>query len=66
MEQVSTIAHKTKGTALNTGFNLLATIAADIEDSASNKIETGTLELLDRMKKEIEYLTSFFDGQNIN
>nr|WP_321497955.1 response regulator [uncultured Methanolobus sp.] len=61
MELVSTIAHKTKGTALNTGFNILASIATDIESSVSDNRGTDIAGGLSRMEKEIEYLKSFFD-----
>ncbi|MDK2830959.1 MAG: two-component system, sensor histidine kinase and response regulator [Methanolobus sp.] len=63
MEEVSTIAHKTKGTALNTGFNILASIAEDIEKSANSNSEINIVELLDSMKKEIDYLSAFFNEQ---
>jgi hypothetical protein len=63
MDRIATIAHKTRGTALNTGFNFMASNVADIEKTAKNDPE-NVLKLLEKMEEEIEYLTRFFDKRN--
>ncbi|WP_321430923.1 PAS domain S-box protein [uncultured Methanolobus sp.] len=63
MDRMATIAHKTRGTALNTGFNVMASSVEDIENAAKNDPE-NVLKLLEKMEEEIEYLIRFFDKQN--
>ncbi|MBP1910314.1 response regulator [Methanolobus bombayensis] len=63
MDTIATIAHKTKGTALNTGFNLIASAAEDIENSTKDDPDDLPA-LLEKLEEEIEYLKHFFDKEH--
>jgi CheY-like chemotaxis protein len=57
-------AHKMKGVSLNMGFNILASMAKELEDSLENSVESIP-EILDAIEKEIE-LIGFEIKEHIN
>ncbi|WP_407356671.1 PAS domain S-box protein [Methanolobus sp. WCC5] len=60
MDMVAKSAHRTKGAALNIGFDLLAALAGQLEEAAGND-HARVLQLLEQIEKEIELLKSSFE-----
>ena len=54
-ESVRSIAHRTKGAALNTGYNVLAEMAAEIERSVDRKPDHIPV-IIEEMRKELDLL----------
>ncbi|WMW25762.1 histidine kinase N-terminal 7TM domain-containing protein [Methanolobus sediminis] len=52
---VKETAHRMKGVSLNMGFNILATMAKELEDSVENSVESIP-EMLDIIENEIELI----------
>ncbi|WP_342304753.1 response regulator [Methanolobus sp. ZRKC5] len=65
MDTIKGIAHRTKGTALNIGFNYLANLCVELE-KAADMDHTGTTGLLEKMRIEIDYLRDYFEQTERN
>nr|WP_321497572.1 histidine kinase N-terminal 7TM domain-containing protein [uncultured Methanolobus sp.] len=55
LQGVKETAHRMKGVSLNMGFNILATMAKELEDSVENHVE-NIPEMLDIIENEIEVI----------
>jgi HPt (histidine-containing phosphotransfer) domain-containing protein len=55
LQGVKENAHRMKGVSLNIGFNILATMARELEDSVENSVH-HIPEMLETMENEIELI----------
>ncbi len=60
MDNIKSVTHRTKGTALNIGFNGLANLSANIEQAVDTD-HADIPVLLEKMRSDIEYLRDYLD-----